>query len=49
MQQDKDNPTINLTVPAGWDKLDERQQRHVFGLLAHEFPSPQVKHKYGKG
>ena len=30
MQQDK--PTINLTVPIGWDKLDDKQLRYVFGL-----------------
>ena len=41
MQQDK--PTINLTVPTGWDKLDDHQLRYVFGLLAQGFPSPQVK------
>ena len=34
MQQDKDIPTINLTVPTGWDKLDDHQLRYVFGLLA---------------
>jgi hypothetical protein len=32
MQQEK--PTINLTVPTGWDKLDDHQLRYVFGLLA---------------
>ena len=41
MQQDK--PKINLTVPTGWDKLDDHQLRYVFGLLAQGFPSPQVK------
>ena len=37
--------TINviLTVPTGWDKLDDHQLRYVFGLLAQGFPSPQVK------
>ena len=43
MQQNKDNLTINLTVPTGWDKLDDHQLRYVFGLLAQGFPSPQVK------
>ena len=43
MQQDKDNLTINLTVPTGWNKLDDHQLRYVFGLLAQGFPSPQVK------
>jgi hypothetical protein len=44
MTQDKDNSTINvkLTVPTGWDKLDDHQLRYVFGLLAQGFPSPQV-------
>ena len=41
MQQD--NLTINLTVPTGWDELDDHQLRYVFGLLAQGFPSPQVK------
>ena len=41
MQQDK--PTIKLTVPTGWDKLDDHQLRYVFGLLAQGFPSPQAK------
>ncbi|MBQ9556553.1 MAG: hypothetical protein IJV05_10045 [Muribaculaceae bacterium] len=41
MQQD--NLTINLTVPKGWDKLDDYQLRYLFGLLAQGFPSPQVK------
>ena len=41
MQQD--NLTINLTVPTGWDKLDNHQLRYVFGLQAQGFPSPQVK------
>ncbi len=44
MQQDK--LTIKLTVPTGWDKLDDHQLRYVFGLLAQGFPSPQVKTYY---
>ena len=43
MVQDKDIPTINLTVPTGWEQLDEQQLRYVFGLLAQGLPSPQVK------
>lgn len=43
MQQDKDNLTINLTVPKGWNELDDHRLRYVFGLLAQGFPSPQVK------
>ena len=43
MVQDKDIPTINLTVPIGWDQLDDTQLRYVFGLLGQGFPSPQVK------
>lgn len=35
MQQDK--LTIKLTVPTGWDKLDDHQLRYVFGLLAQGF------------
>ena len=42
MVQDKDIPTINLTVPTGWEQLDNTQLRYVFGLLAQGFPSPQV-------
>lgn len=38
-----ENSTIILTVPTGWDKLDDHQLRYVFGLLAQGFPSPQVK------
>ena len=34
---------VNLTVPTGWDKLDDHQLRYVFGLLGQGFPSPQVK------
>ena len=41
MAQDK--PTINLTVPTGWEQLNDTQLRYVFGLLAQGFPSPQVK------
>ena len=41
MQQE--NLTINISVPTGWDKLDDHQLRYVFGLLAQGFPSPQVK------
>lgn len=32
--------TINLTVPAEWDKLDDHQLRYVSGQLAQGFPSP---------
>ena len=39
----QDNPTINLTIPNGWGKLDNHQLRYVFGLLAQGFPSPQIK------
>lgn len=41
MQQD--NLTINLTIPTGWDTLDDYRLRYVFGLLSQGFPSPQVK------
>ena len=43
MDTGSDIPTINLTVPTGWDQLDNTQLRYVFGLLAQGFPSPQVK------
>ena len=33
MTQDKDIPTINLTVPTGWDQLNDKQLRYVFGLM----------------
>ena len=36
MQQD--NLTINLTIPTGWDTLDDYRLRYVFGLLAQGFP-----------
>lgn len=36
MQQDKYIPTINLTVPTGWDKLDD--------LVAHARHRPCCKH-----
>ena len=41
MQQDK--PTINLTVPTGWDQLNDKQLRYVFGLMAQGFSTVQVK------
>ena len=39
----QDNPTINLTIPNGWGKLDNHQLRYVFGLLAQGIPLPQIK------
>ena len=41
--QQQDNLTINLTVPTGWNLLDDSQLRYLFGLLAQGFPAPQVK------
>ncbi len=41
MQQDK--PTINLTVPTGWDQLNDKQLRYVFGLMAQGFSTVQIK------
>ena len=47
MQQD--NPTINLAIPTGWDKLDDYQLRYVFGLLAQGFAILQgTKAIFGK-
>ena len=43
MATGSDIHTINLTVPTGWELLDNTQLRYVFGLLAQGFPSPQVK------
>ena len=34
--QQQDNLTINLTVPASWEELDEKQLRYVFGLMAND-------------
>ena len=39
MQQD--NLTINLTIPTGWDTLDDYRLRYVFGLVP---TLPQFKH-----
>ena len=41
MQQDK--PTIKLTVPTGWDQLNDKQLRYVFGLMSQGFSTVQVK------
>ena len=45
MQQDKITITINidLKVPKGWEDLDEKQLRYVFGLIAHGFAMQQIK------
>ena len=42
MTQDKDIPTINLTVPTGWDKLADKQLRYVFGTIAQGTPAPPL-------
>ena len=34
---------INLTVPISWEKLNEKQLRYVFGLIAHGFAMQQIK------
>ena len=39
----QENLTINLTVPTGWEQLDDHKLHYVFGLLAQGFPTPQVK------
>lgn len=35
--------TIELKVPKGWEDLDEKQLRYVFGLIAHGFAMQQIK------
>lgn len=35
--------TINLTIPDGWNKLNEGQLRYLYALIADEFSSDEVK------
>ena len=35
--------TINLTVPRGWHELDDKQLRYLFGLLADEYSSAEIR------
>ena len=43
MQQDKETINIDLKVPTSWEKLNEKQLRYVFGLIAHGFAMQQIK------
>ena len=43
MVQNKETININLTVPTSWEKLNEKQLRYVFGLIAHGIAMPQIK------
>ena len=35
--------TINLIVPKGWHELDDKQLRYLFGLLADDYSSAEVR------
>ena len=35
--------TINLTVPRGWHELDDKQLRYLFGLLAEDYSSAEIR------
>ena len=35
--------TININVPRGWHKLDDKQLRYLFGLLADEYSSAEIR------
>ena len=35
--------TINLTVPRGWHELDDKQLRYLFGLLADDYSSAEIR------
>ena len=35
--------TINLIVPRGWHELDDKQLRYLFGLLADEYSSAEIR------
>ena len=43
MLQDKETINIDLKVPTSWEKLNEKQLRYVFGLIAHGFAMQQIK------
>ena len=34
---------IDLKVPTSWEKLNEKQLRYVFELIAHGFAMQQIK------
>ena len=35
--------TINLIVPRGWHDLDDKQLRYLFGLLADDYSSAEIR------
>ena len=35
--------TINLIVPRGWHELDDKQLRYLFGLLADDYSSAEIR------
>ena len=35
--------TININVPRGWHELDEKQLRYLFGLLADDYSSAEIR------
>ena len=43
MVHDKETINIDLKVPTSWEKLNEKQLRYVFGLIAHGFAMQQIK------
>ena len=43
MVQDKETINIDLKVPKGWEQLDEKPLRDVFGLISHGFAMQQIK------
>ena len=35
--------SINFQVPQGWHKLDDKQLRYVYSLIAKEFSADEIK------
>lgn len=35
--------TININVPRGWHELDDKQLRYLFGLLAYDYSSAEIR------
>ena len=35
--------TININVPRGWHELDDKQLRYLFGLLADDYSSAEIR------
>lgn len=35
--------TINLIVSRGWHELDDKQLRYLFGLLADDYTSAEIR------